>query len=124
MSGAIAVVPLCGICVRRDAVVQDVVDGVRLFLCQRCSTERVADPAEQDERESQRRRKRLLTAIRWNPGATFRELRTILSIPEESADELENGIYQQTISRMARDGTVVRERDIEGWHYWLPGAKR
>jgi hypothetical protein len=117
---SISVVPLCGICVSRDGTVSEVVDGRRMFLCASCSSAPVPDPGEIDERP----RKRLITALRWNPGATFGELRDVLSVPTRDEDTTHHDRYHQALCRMVKDGTVRRVADGAIAKHWLAGAAR
>jgi hypothetical protein len=101
----------CVYCGFRDATTTDVCEGRSVPACKRCVAEEVPEPPLPVEGE--RMRVKIATALRFNAGASFDELRELLGVPERCANEHDYVRLNAELCRLVRAG-IVRRDEIRG----------
>lgn len=106
---------LCSICVRRDAIGWEWIDGKKRPCCYECAEVEVDDPGDAPLFDELPAADQVLRVLRHMPGATFGDLRLAMSIPEDAADHTIHRRYERALTRLVESGYVRRD-DYKGEH--------
>jgi hypothetical protein len=130
---------LCAICVRRDAYALHEIDGRDRPICRVCACEPIPDPSYREIRKLHGNmlgspREKVISAVRNNPGATFRRLREVLDMPGGGCKKTghspdldllrDNNTYCKALERLVASGDVIRDGAWPNFTYRIADERR